>query len=302
MKGSDKILMKKGIFFLAIAIIIIPCILITGCNSNKTIEAPFDASQPINVVSREDGSGTRVAFIELLGIEEKNADGTKKDHTTKEAIVTNKTDVMLINIAGDRYSIGYVSMGSLNNNVKTVKIDNVAISAENVQNGTYKLTRPFNIAIKGKASGLTKDFIDFILSSEGQKVVAQNYISIDNDAPPYTRTKTAGKIVVAGSSSVTPVMEKLREAYLSINPNAEIEVQQSDSTSGMSGVINGTCNIGMASRELKDNEAAELTSIPIALDGIAIIVNPTNICNNLSSEQAKNIFTGKFTVWDEIFQ
>ncbi|MEM1484656.1 substrate-binding domain-containing protein [Oscillospiraceae bacterium PP1C4] len=282
----------------------------SGCGSSKggpsnpasgsTPASNFDTSRPITVVSREDGSGTRGAFIELFKIEEKKEDGTKTDHTTKEATIANKTDVMLQNVIGDKYAIGYVSLGSLSDTVKAVPIDGVAASAENVKNGSYKIARPFNIATKGEPSGLTKDFIDFIMSKEGQEVVAKSYIAIDDTTLAYAGTKPEGKIVIAGSSSVTPIMEKLVEAYKAINPAAAIEVQQSDSTAGMTAAIDGTCDIGMASRGLKDSEKDKLKSISIANDGIAVIVSTTNPLSGLTSEQVKAIFTGAVTEWDGI--
>ena len=216
--------------------------------STTSSSSDFKADSDITVVSRENGSGTRGAFIELMGIEEKGADGTKTDKTTNEAVIANKTDVMLTNVAGDEYGIGYVSLGSLSSSVKAVKVDGVEATAENVKNGTYKVARPFNIATKSDISDVAQDFIDYILSNEGQEIVSDGYIKINDDAQPYAGSKPAGKIVVAGSSSVSPVMEKLKEAYLKVNTNAEIELQTSDSTAGMTGAIEGTCDIGMASK------------------------------------------------------
>ena len=217
-----------------------------------------------------------------------------------EAVIANKTDVMLTNVAGDEYGIGYVSLGSLSSSVKAVKVDGVEATAENVKNGTYKVARPFNIATKSDISDVAQDFIDYILSSEGQEIVSDGYIKINDDAQPYAGSKPAGKIVVAGSSSVSPVMEKLKESYLKVNTNAEIELQTSDSTAGMTGAKEGTCDIGMASRELKDSESAVLTATPIALDGIAVIVNPQNPTDDMSTEDIKDIFTGTKTMWSEI--
>ncbi|MPM22971.1 Phosphate-binding protein PstS 2 [bioreactor metagenome] len=254
----------------------------------------------ITVVSREDGSGTRGAFIELFGIEVKGEDGTKKDMTTKEAVIANKTDVLLGNVAGDPAAIGYVSLGSLNDSVKALSIDGTVASAENVKNGTYAIARPFNIATNGEATGLAKDFIDFILSAEGQQVVSGSYIAVDANAPAYTGTKPTGKITVAGSSSVTPVMEKLKEAYLAINSGAEIEIQMTDSTAGMTAAMEGVCDIGMASRELKPAEAEKLTDIAIALDGIAVVVNRENPADGMTSAQVQSIFTGETTSWDNV--
>ncbi len=269
-------------------------------DATSTPGTSFKADSEIHVVSREDGSGTRGAFIELMGIEEKTDDGGKKDNTTKEAIIANKTDVMLTNVSGDEYAIGYVSLGSLNNSVKALKIDGVEATTSNIKDGSYKVARPFNIATKAEISELAQDFIDFILSAEGQKVVAASYIAVDDDAAAYAGTKPAGKIVVAGSSSVTPIMEKLKEAYIEINPDADIEIQLSDSTAGMTGAIEGTCDIGMASRALKDSEKEKLEGTEIALDGIAIIVNPKNPAQGASSDEIKQIFTGAATLWSDI--
>ena len=220
--------------------------------------------------------------------------------TTTEAIIANKTDVMLTNVASDIHAIGYVSLGSLNDTIKALKIDGTAASADNVKNGTYKISRPFNIATKGEPSALAKDFIDFILSADGQAVVAKSYIAVDDSSAPYAGTKPSGRIVVAGSSSVTPVMEKLAEAYALLNPDAVIEIQLSDSTAGMNGAIDGTCDIGMASRTLKDSETAVLNATAIALDGIAVIVNADNPVENLTAEQVRKVFTGELTLWSEI--
>ena len=262
--------------------------------------AEWDASNDITVVSREDGSGTRGAFIELFGIEQKDENGNKVDHTTEDANITNSTEVMMSTVAGNEYAIGYVSLGSLGDSVKAVKIDGAEATEENIKAGTYKVSRPFNIATKDEISDIAQDFINFILSEEGQKVVSENgYISLD-DVKPYESNGATGKVVVAGSSSVTPVMEKLKEAYQKVNSGAEIEINQSDSTTGMTSAMSGICDIGMASRELKDEEAQELTSIVIATDGIAVIVNNDSPVDELKSEQVKAIFTGETVAWDEI--
>lgn len=263
----------------------------------------FKTSEMISVVSREDGSGTRGAFIELFGVEQKDASGKKYDYTTDEANVTNSTSVMMTSVSSDEYAIGYISLGSLNNTVKVLKIDGAEATAENIKSGTYKISRPFNIATKGTLSESAKDFIDYILSAEGQKIVeASGYISV-SDAKAYSGPKPSGKVVIAGSSSVTPVMEKLKEAYLLINTNAQIEIQESDSTTGMASTINGICDIGMASRALKDSEKTSgLTQTAIALDGIAVIVNKNNPLNDMTSENVKNIFIGKSTKWSDIIK
>jgi len=259
----------------------------------------FDNKKEINVVSREEGSGTRGAFIELFEIEVKDGD-TKKDMTTKEAVIAKQSDVMMTNIDQDMYGIGYVSTGSLVDTVKAVNVDGVEATAENIKNGNYTVARPFQIATKGEPEGVAKDFIEFILSAEGQEVVGDSYIPVIDNAPSYIGDSPSGKIVIAGSSSVTPVMEKLKEAYLAINLNAKIEIQQSDSSAGMAGAIEGSCDIGMASRDLKDGELEYLTPLPIALDGIAVITDTENPVTNLTKEQVRGIFTGEITNWGEV--
>lgn len=263
--------------------------------------AAAEVSGEITVVSREEGSGTRGAFIELTGVEEKNADGVKVDNTTEEAVVTNSTNVMMTTVAGDESAIGYISLGSLNDIVKALQIDGVDATVENIKNGAYTLARPFNIATKEGLSEVAQDFVNYILSAEGQQVIADNkYIPLD-DAPAYEGKQVSGKIVVAGSSSVTPVMQKLAEAYQVVNPNAEIEVQQSDSTTGMQSAIDGICDIGMASRNLKDSEKeAGLNGQTIAMDGIAVIVNQNNDLTTLTLAQVKSIFTGEATEWENV--
>ena len=256
----------------------------------------------ISVQTREDGSGTRGAFIELMGIEVKNDAGEKEDMTTADAGVTNSTEVMLSTVAGNPQAIGYVSLGSLNDTVKAVTVDGVEATAENVANGTYTVARPFNIATLDSVSDSAKDFISYILSKEGQTIIEdEGYIAVDQNAAAYAGTGATEKVVVGGSSSVSPVMEKLKEAYVAVNPDADIEIQTSDSTTGMTDAAAGTCDIGMASRDLKDEElAAGLTNTVIANDGIAVIVNKENPINNLTKDQIMNIYTGNVTAWDDI--
>ena len=254
-------------------------------------------SKEISVISREDGSGTRGAFIELMGIQQKDDSGNKKDMTTKEAAVVSKTDVMISTIAGDKAGIGYISLGSLNDTVKAVKVDGVDASTDNVKNGSYKVSRPFIIATKNDENEVAQDFISYILSADGQAVVSKSYIEVNSNGAPFTSTTPTGKITVAGSSSVTPIMEKLKEAYNLLNPNATIEIQMTDSTAGMTGAIDGTCDIGMASRNMKDSEKEVLTGVSIALDGIAVIVNNENTVSDLTSEEIRDIYTGTTTEW-----
>ncbi|MBE6033560.1 MAG: extracellular solute-binding protein [Clostridiales bacterium] len=299
--------MKKGLkkFLALTAVAALMVTSLTACGNKETSEEPEEvlADNDITVVSREDGSGTRGAFIELFGIEEKNDAGEKIDNTTEEASITNSTSVMMTTISGDTYAIGYISLGSLNDTVKALKIDGVAPSKEAIKDGTYKIARPFNIATKDGLSEAAQDFINYIMSAEGQAVVEENGYISTGEAAAFTGTMPKGKIVVAGSSSVTPVMEKLKEAYLAVNPNATIEIQQSDSTTGMTSAVEGICDIGMASRELKDSEIEKgLKATVIAMDGIAVIVNNDFIVDELTSEQVKAIFTGEVTNWSEVIE
>lgn len=277
----------------------------SSANNNKTNgtdNAAFDSNSEIAVITREEGSGTRSAFIELFGIEEKGADGKKTDRTIDTADTTQSTGVMLTTVADNEAAIGYVSLGSLNDTVKALKIDGAEPTAENVKNDTYKVKRPFNIITKGALSAVAQDFVDYILSSDGQAIVEANgYIAAADNEKAYAGKKPSGKIAVEGSSSVTPVMEKLQEAYLKINTNAKIEINMSDSSSGIISAAGGACDIGMASRELKDSEKSQgVTAVSIAIDGIAVIVNRNNTANDLSSAAVKGIYTGEFTAWKDI--
>lgn len=264
--------------------------------------ANFDADTDISVISREEGSGTRGAFVELFGVEQKNEAGEKIDHTTVEASVTNNTSVMMTSVANDLYAIGYISLGSLDETVKAVKIDGAEASVENIKNGTYAVSRPFNLAVKEELSDAAKDFMNYILSAQGQAVVEENgYIMADDAAPAYESNGAKGNVVVAGSSSITPVMEKLKEAYAQQNPDVKVEIQANDSTTGVTFAIEGTCDIGMASRALKDTEMAEgVKEVAIAKDGIAVIVNNENPTEELTTEIVKNIYVGDILTWSEI--
>ncbi|MDO4921128.1 MAG: substrate-binding domain-containing protein [Phascolarctobacterium sp.] len=271
-----------------------------GCGSDKKDEGKAASGGKIVVVSREDGSGTRGAFIELFGIEQKQGD-KKVDMTTESASITNSTAVMMTTVAGNKDAIGYISLGSLNDTVKGLKIDGAEATAANVKSGAYKISRPFNIVTKGEPNAITKDFINFILSKQGQEVVSKAGYIGNEQAANYAANKKSGKIVVAGSSSVTPAMEKLKEAYQKLNPDVNIEVQQSDSTTGVKSAISGICNIGMASRELKKSELdAGVKATVIATDGIAVIVNKDNKLGNMTKAQVADIFTGKVTSWDKL--
>lgn len=275
-----------------------------GCSSSgqeSGAQSPAGTEQ-ISVYSREDGSGTRGAFIELFGLEEKDAQGNKTDTTTDKAAITNSTSVMMTSVANDPNGIGYISLGSLNDSVKAVRIDGVEATADNVKGGSYKVSRPFNIVLSDMSNAAASDFVTFVMSADGQAIVEDNhYIAVNDTAQPYQKGDVSGKVVIAGSSSVTPVMEKLAEAYESANPAVTIEVQQSDSTTGVNMAIEGTCDIGMASRELKDSEvAAGVRSQPIARDGIAVIVAPSSSVDELTSQQVKDIFSGVAKTWADV--
>ena len=267
----------------------------TSCTEEK-----WNKNSSINVLSREDGSGTRGAFIELFGVEKKNAQGKKVDYTTDEASITNSTAVMLTTVAGNKYAIGYVSLGSLSSSVKAVKIDGVSATVDNINNGSYKIARPFNVAVRNNLSNAAQDFLNYILSSDGQNIIAANkYIKVPA-ANSYKASGISGKIVVAGSSSVSPVMEKLIEAYKALNPSVQIELQTSDSTTGVINAIDGTCDIGMASRALKDSEKEKgVREVTIAIDGIAVIIHNDNPVESLKKSDVEGIFTGKINSWSE---
>lgn len=285
---------------------------LAGCGAKEEAEAPaatveteesdFDYDNDIAVISREDGSGTRGAFVELFGVEQKNDAGEKVDYTTVEATITNNTSVMMTTVANDEYAIGYISLGSMDDTVKALKIDGADASVENIKNGTYTVNRPFNLAVQGELSEAAQDFLNYIMSAEGQAVIEEEgYIKIDEAAVSFESNGAEGKVVVAGSSSVTPVMEKLKEAYVTANTNVTIEINTSDSSTGVSSAIEGTCDIGMASRALKDTETAEgVNEVTIAKDGIAVIVNNNNPVEDLETETVKNIYVGDILTWSEI--
>ncbi len=262
-------------------------VMFTGCTVENT---------SITVISREDGSGTRSAFTELMGI---LADDV--DNTVATAEISNSTAVVMQSVVGNENAIGYISLGSLNDEVKAVSVDGVAATAENIVNGTYNVSRPFNIATKEDISELAADFVTYILSADGQAIVEEEgYISV-SDAESYSPAGLTGTIVIAGSTSVAPVMEALADEYKALNDGVTIEIQQTGSSAGMTSTIEGACDIGMASREVKDSEIAEgLIPTVIAMDGIAVIVNQNNVVENLTSEQIRGIYTGEITDWSAI--
>lgn len=272
-----------------------------GLSDTGSDAAKFDASKTISVVTREEGSGTRDAFTELTGVLVKDGDN-KTDNTTTSAVTINSTEAVITNVKDNEAAIGYISLGSLNDTVKALKIGGVEATADNVKSGDYAVSRPFNIAYKGELSDIAQDFVDYIMSSDGQKIVSDNgYVTVSENAA-YSGKKPSGKISVAGSSSVSPVMEKLAEAYQKVNTNAKVEIQTSDSSAGMQSAMGGTCDIGMASRDLKDEEKSALKVETIAKDGIAVIVNNANTCDDLTLDQVKSIYTGETTVWSDIIK
>ena len=274
---------------------------LSGCSSNGNSSTADNSSEAtgaaISVVTREDGSGTRGAFVELFGIED--ADGN--DAITQNAEISNSTTVVMTTVAGNPDSIGYISLGSLDDRVKALDIDGVAATVENINNGTYKVYRPFNIVTKDGLSDVAQDFVNFIMSEQGQAIVSEEgYIEVENNGS-YTPSGLSGTVTVSGSSSVTPVMQVLKEEYETLNPDVTIELQQSDSTTGVNDAIAGTSDIGMASRELKDSELSQgVTGTVIANDGIAVIVNNDNTVTGLTSEQVKDIYMGELTNWSEV--
>ena len=285
--------MKKRpyVVFLAALIGLIAAVVRFGCEPGD----PFE----IAVISREDGSGTRSAFVELTGIEETDLNGEKIDQTTVEAIVANNTNVVMTTVAGNRCAVGYISLGSLNETVKPLKIDGVEISVESIHSDEYKLARPFTVAYRGELSETARDFLDFVLSDAGQAGVASaKYVPVSS-GDYRTDGGRSGKIVIAGSSSVAPVMEKLKEAYRALNPGVEIEVQPSDSTTGALNAIEGIVDLAMASRELKGSEREALTPVVIARDGIAVIVHRDNPIESITLAQLRAVFTGELLSWNE---
>ena len=297
--------MKKKI--LAIAMTALMVVGVAACGSSSSNSTTDSSSTdttadgmtgPISVISREEGSGTRGAFVELMGI----VDDSDNDITTIDAEITNSTSVMLTTVAGNKQSIGYVSLGSLSDDVKAVKVDGVEASVDDIKNGSYSVSRPFLVAYKdGQLSELAQDYLKYILSADGQAIISENgYISVSDSAEAYTASGLSGKLVLAGSTSVAPVMEKLADAYKALNPDVTIEIQQTGSGAGITSAIEGVCDFGMSSRELKESEAAELKADQIALDGIAVIVNNENPTDDISSENIKNIYLGEVTNWEDV--
>lgn len=289
---------KKILATAAAGLIVMASLAGCGSTGSSSSAGGFDTKSNISVITREDGSGTRSAFIELTGVQEEK-DGTKTDNTLSSAIVQSSTQAVLTGVAGDPTAIGYISLGSLNDTVKAAKIDGVEPTSETVKDGSYKISRPFNIATKDNLSEAAQNFIDYILSKEGQEIVNKDYVEAVDNAEPFAGAKGKGKVKVGGSTSVSPVMEKLAEAYQKVNKDVTVEVNTSDSSTGMSQAAEGTVDIGMASRELKDSETAKgIKGTVIAKDGIAVIVNKSNTVEDIKLDRLKGIYTGSTTTWE----
>lgn len=288
--------MKAKQIFATVLTGIMMTVALTSCG---TANKEFATTSNITVISREDGSGTRSAFIELTGVQEEK-DGNKVDNTLSSAIIQSNTQAVLTGVASDNTAIGYISLGSLNDTVTAMKIEGVAPSAETVKDGSYKISRPFNIATKAEVSEPAQNFINYILSAEGQQIIAnEGYVEAVENANAFAGARGKGTVKVGGSSSVSPVMEKLAEEYEKVNPNVNIEVNTSDSSTGMSATAEGTLDIGMASRDLKDSENEKgLTGTVIAKDGIAVVINKENTVTDITLEQLKKIYTGEVTTWE----
>jgi phosphate transport system substrate-binding protein len=280
----------------------IVAMMILGASAVFAMGGQDGASDDITVISRESGSGTRGAFVELFGIEKKNSAGKKIDYTVTSADISNSTEVVIQSVSGNKSAIGYISLGSLNDSVKALKIDGATASVASIKNGSYKISRPFNIVTKTSNNNeLVADFIRFILSKEGQAIVeSRGYIAAASN-PSYIPTGKKGKITIAGSSSVFPVMEKLSEGYKKLNPNMVVEVSQSDSGTGITSATQGVCDIGMASRDLKSSETEKgIISTKIAIDGVAVIVNKANPINDITKDNVQKIYTGETILWSNV--
>lgn len=290
--------MKRGEIMAKLPLFIAAAIILSGCVSSDA--GVSNDENTIMVISREDGSGTRKAFSELFGLQQKNNDGTATDLTTEYSAVTNSAAVMMASVAGNPNAIGYLSLGTPCSLVKTVNIDNVSPTVKNIKNGSYNVCRPFIAATPGEQSDTVKDFLSFITSEQGCAIAEQNSFVGINDSE-YIKNFSKGEITVSGSSSVMPLMQKFKEAYKIINPDVKITIHQSDSSSGIAAVLDGVCDIGMLSRLPTESELKKgIIPTVIAIDGIAVILNRSNPINNLTSEQIRKIYSGETTCWQEI--
>lgn len=272
----------------------------TGSEDSGTEEVAgdFDASSDIHVITREDGSGTRTAFTEIAGVVDENDD----DIITPTATVQNGTNAVMQGVAGDVYSIGYISLGSLNDSVKAVSVNGVAAEADLVASGEYEVARNFNVTYGGELSEVAQDFWDFMFSAQGQELaVDEGYVAADASAPEYEAKGLSGDITIVGSTSVEPVIEAMSEAYRELNPDVSIDITAPGSGAGVTAAIDGTADIGMASRELSDEEQDQVTeTAAIAVDGIAVIVHNDNPLEDLSLEDIAGIYLGDLTSWNGV--
>lgn len=301
-KNMTKKNLKISFVSLALVVCLVAAIF-AGCSKNSSQEdTGTDAtaaaiSGNITVLSREDGSGTRDAFTELMGVVDENGN----DATVETAEITNSTSVMMSTVSGNTKAIGYVSLGSLSDEVKAVSVDGVVASTDTVKDGTYKLQRPFKVAyIENSISDVAQDFLNFIVSKEGEAIIAEEgYIGVDA-TESYKASNLSGTVTLAGSTSVAPVMNVLADRYKELNPNVKVEIQESGSSAGIESAVQGAVDIAMSSRELEEDELATLTDMTIALDGIAVIVNKDNSFDDMTSRQIKSIFTGEITAWEDV--
>ena len=259
--------------------------------SNDT--SNFDADRIIAVFTREEGSGTRDAFVSTTGV---------GDDMYIEAVVVSETNELLTKVEESEHAIGYVSVGSLSDRVKALSISGVIPSDETIKDGTYTIQRPLLVCVneQNAQNDIVNDFIDFMLSAQGQAVSSTRWTAIDDNAPQYSPSGLSGTIRVGGSTSVDPLMQGLRQAYIALNPNVQIEISGGGSGTGISEATSGVIEMGMSSRALRDNEKEALADITIALDGVAIIVNPANPMTDITTEQVREIFTGEITRWTDL--
>ena len=284
----------------ALALSMVACGSDASTSTSTSTGSESGASTSITVVTREDGSGTRSAFVELTGVETDEG-----DMTIATAQVANSTNNVMTSVQAEPSAIGYISMGSLNETVKGIAVDGVEPTTDNVKAGTYPISRPFNIVTNGDISAqdeLTQDFVNWVMSADGQAICTEEGYIGDDAAEAYTSTQPSGSLAVGGSSSVSPVMEKLIETYMAdVNPNASIDLQTTDSTNGVTGALDGTYQVGMASRAISDDEASQgAVSTQLAMDGIAVIVNTENTVSNISMDSLRGIYTGEVTDWADV--
>ena len=288
----------KWISTISLSLLLAACGSDDAATDNGSAAGDFDVATDIHVITREDGSGTRGAFSEIANIVDENGD----DAITQSATVQNGTSAVMQGVAGDVYAIGYISLGSLDNSVKAVNVNGIEATPENIMSGDYEVARNFNVAYGGELSEVAQDFWDFMFSAQAQELVAEEgYVSVDTEATEYEAKALAGDITIVGSTSVQPIMERMAQAYREYNPDVVIDITAPGSGAGVTAAIDGTADIGMASRELSDEEQAQLSeTAAIAVDGIAVILHLDNITEDLSLEDISGIYSGDITTWDAV--